>query len=422
MRLIPTTHPIDPSVSLTRRAVLLRALAFGGAIASSALLAACGGDDEDAPGGANSTPTSAGQTPAGSNATSTATSGAAGSPTTTVVASPTTPAEAAGDASPTRRATTAVASPTSQPLARPGVELPSLGEIVATISVGQTPFAIAAAVDGVWIGHDDGTVARIDPATNAVVATIQVTDPTPDAFLDMLIAFDAVWATMPQAQSLARIGIMSNVVAEIIEPDTEPVKLAAGAGSVWASAFFQSEVLRIDPATNAVVARVEVPSALAIAADDTAVWTSAGEAVARIDPLTNQVVATIGVSGKVRQVMVTDGAVWVMLGDADEQGNGLLDRIDPERDEVIATLAMPRGVGLWISASEDAVWIVTAEGAVRSGPPDPSTAMVWRLDPASNAFTAGLAVPGGGSVAASGQDIWVVNTPDNTVFRIAPAS
>ena len=52
--------------------------------------------------------------------------------------------------------------------------------------------------------------------------------------------------------------------------------LAAGAGSVWAASPTAATVARIDPATNTVVARIEVGSAPAgLAVDGDFVWVSA---------------------------------------------------------------------------------------------------------------------------------------------------
>ena len=45
--------------------------------------------------------------------------------------------------------------------------------VSATIPVGVKPFYIAAGSDAIWVANaDDGTIDRIDPSTNAVVATI----------------------------------------------------------------------------------------------------------------------------------------------------------------------------------------------------------------------------------------------------------
>ena len=77
-------------------------------------------------------------------------------------------------ASPT--ATTVV--PTPIVAGSPAPDLPDAGQISATIPVGLHPRTAAAGHGSIWVQNDvDGTVSRIDPATNTVIATIPITAP-----------------------------------------------------------------------------------------------------------------------------------------------------------------------------------------------------------------------------------------------------
>jgi YVTN family beta-propeller protein len=52
---------------------------------------------------------------------------------------------------------------------------PSTNAVVATIPVGADPFGIAAGEGSVWVANRRGfTISRIDPDTNRVVASIPV--------------------------------------------------------------------------------------------------------------------------------------------------------------------------------------------------------------------------------------------------------
>src|SRR3954468_16643297 len=83
------------------------------------------------------------------------------------------------------------------------------------IHVGGHPFSLADADGSVWVANFlSGTVQRIDPATNRVVATV-------------------------------RIG-------------GQPYGLAVAPGAVWVGNNAREDVARIDTATNAVVGRVTV--------------------------------------------------------------------------------------------------------------------------------------------------------------------
>ena len=78
--------------------------------------------------------------------------------------------------------------------------------------------------------------------------------------------------------------------------------MAVGEGAVWAMSDSQATLMRIDPARNAVVARIKVYPPEAVAAGDGGVWLSnpSDDTVTRIDPATNKVTATIHVGPQSR--------------------------------------------------------------------------------------------------------------------------
>ena len=94
----------------------------------------------------------------------------------------------------------------------------------------------------------------------------------------------------PGAKVVARIRLVRGAVAPL-----GGGALTAGEGAVWAMTDARSMLLRIDPARNAVEARIKVPPTEAIAAGDGAVWLShpADNTVTRVDPATNKVVGVI---------------------------------------------------------------------------------------------------------------------------------
>jgi len=106
----------------------------------------------------------------------------------------------------------------------------------ATIGV-PSPVDLAVGADAIWVaGGIDGTVSRIDPESNDVVATLD------------LRARDPFVATTVNG-------------------------VAAGTGGVWA-ALAGHEIVRIDPARNRVVRTVDVgAAALAVASAQGTVWT-----------------------------------------------------------------------------------------------------------------------------------------------------
>ena len=78
----------------------------------------------------------------------------------------------------------------------------------------------------------DGTVSRIDPATNAVSATI----PVGDGPASIAAGDDGVWVANELSGTVTRIDPAGNAVAETIETGQRPVGLALDGDRVWVAA------------------------------------------------------------------------------------------------------------------------------------------------------------------------------------------
>jgi streptogramin lyase len=181
---------------------------------------------------------------------------------------------------------------------------------------------------------------------------------------------------------------------------------------------------------------------------DDAVWVASTKpyAVLRIDPATNKIVATVKVSGEACSGLAFGfGSIWVPIcGEKPE-----LVRIDGAKNTVSGTLpiapAAPEGS---IATSEDSVWIVTdkngtlnridpSTNSVRqriSIPPDSynpvfSNGIVWITGVESSVLTAVDADSGKvlesvavglkpRFLAAGGGSIWTLNQGDGTVSRV----
>jgi streptogramin lyase len=115
-------------------------------------------------------------------------------------------------------------------------------EVEEIVAVGTRPGRAAIGEGGVWVLNGDGTVTRVDPKTNKVVATITVGG------------------------------------------ETAGGDIAAGAGSVWVS-LQGAPILRIDPRTNRAVQRFTGDGGGAILVAHGSLWVSAGpQTTWRIDP------------------------------------------------------------------------------------------------------------------------------------------
>jgi virginiamycin B lyase len=136
---------------------------------------------------------------------------------------------------------------------------------------------------------------------------------------------------------------VGTVVAKIPIPPNSG-DLAVGEGAVWATSDAVPVLLRIDPATNTVVARTRIASKIACtdlpgscgeaAAGNGALWIARvnDNVVLRIDPHDSSLAATIPVGLQPEGIATTPGAVWVV-----NRGGPTVSRIDPATNDVVAT-------------------------------------------------------------------------------------
>jgi hypothetical protein len=215
--------------------------------------------------------------------------------------SPTAVPSATAPSSPSASATVSP-SPTGAPIVRPV-------SAAATIDLGGRPWQLRATDDAIWASVAEQLV-RIDPATNQVAERIDVPgagsscpDCTGGDGGSWSFAIDGrdAWVSIhvDGASMVRRLDLDGGVVADIpIEPNGGE-DVAVAFGSVWVATCHTSEVVRIDPTSNAVTGAVSAedpPSLgdcnamfLGVGADS--VWTAFGGGnagresyVVRIDP------------------------------------------------------------------------------------------------------------------------------------------
>lgn len=194
-------------------------------------------------------------------------------------------------------------------------------KLLATILTGiaSTGELNVVAGDGsVWVASDNekGLVARIDPKTSAVVASVTVDPGT----WYLTWGFGSIWAVSATKQSLQRIDPASNTVVATIPLGKEPGFLAAGEGGVWVQEQGDGTLARIDPATNTIAARIRVGDNLKWGDVDTGggkVWlrTTDDQVFAVIDPTTNTVIARHGKPGGSGALRWTPKGVWTSAHD-----------------------------------------------------------------------------------------------------------
>lgn len=315
------------------------------------------------------------------------------------------------------------------------------GPAQAIIAVGRRAGVPVAGEGSVWVPNTgDGTVSRIDPRTNQVVATLRIGDPlafynrvcrekgSVHSFMGpsfhvrdcdlpsaLAVSAGALWVLKNDDQALLRIDPRSGRVVARISLSFVPFDIAATDNAVWITGYYDDELVRIDPSSNQVVARLTVPDgASGIAVTDQAVWVASSIAgwVSRIDPATNQLVASIVLNcpavcaqSTPLAVAATADAIWVRT-----VGDGLLVRIDPQSSRVVTSLEVIPSNG------RDGVDHL----AVLGGSLWVSGISLQRIDPQTNLVTGTVGVTAT-SVSVGFGSLWITDDVGR-VERINPGS
>jgi streptogramin lyase len=244
---------------------------------------------------------------------------------------------------------------------------PATNSASAPIQLGE-PSAlyagVAADASGVWTTQwDPGIVYRVDP-TSGAVAEIET-----DVVKGVLTTAGAVWVAHTHDGAVSRIDPATNQIAATIavgpSGTSGPNWLASGLGSIWVGVPNASVVVRIDQATDEVEARIAIPSRATpcggFAVGDDAVWIPSCDGsdwLTRIDPATNAVVALIDMGGRGFLPMIISGAPWISVDRGDDPAAIL--RIDPatnQFDRVLSPDLTFRGGGD-MAVAAGSLWIV----------------------------------------------------------------
>ncbi|MEF8701280.1 MAG: hypothetical protein V5B33_18605 [Candidatus Accumulibacter sp. UW20] len=213
---------------------------------------------------------------------------------------------------------------------------PASNVVVATVEVGYYPRPLAFGGGYLWVANWNNIVKQIDVATNTVVATIRVES----ASLALAISGDSLWVANFYADSVSRIDMVTHTITATVPVGSRPLGLAVVGSFLWVANSGSNGVSKIDMASNTVVATVSVgsqPVALA-AATATFLWVAnAGDiTVSKVDVGANTVAATLPVDMNPFAIAVIGTFVWV-------GGWQEVKKIDPVTNAVVATVGAQVG-------------------------------------------------------------------------------
>jgi ABC-type transport system substrate-binding protein/DNA-binding SARP family transcriptional activator len=209
--------------------------------------------------------------------------------------------------------------------------------------------------------------------------------------------------------ALAELAVPSGAPRRAAELPAVPSDIAAGLGSEWVTSYDDGTLIRIDPATSAVVQTVSVgrgAGAVAIAAGDAWVADTLEDQVARVSGATDEVVQRIPVGQGPRGVAAGAGAVWVA-----NDGSGTITRIDPLSGAVLGITRVGASPSA-VAVGDGAAW-VALQGEAAVARLDVHTGQVVQTIPVGSGPSAITVGPAG---------VWVANEFESTLSLIDPAS
>ena len=274
-------------------------------------------------------------------------------------------------------------------------------QVVATVDLRGAPSGMVMAAGSLWVSLGVDGIARIDPATNQIVARIR------PGGVSLAAGFGSIWAVDIFSDVLLRIDPATNRITDRIPVGGMPTGIAIGHGSVWVANQLDSTVSRVSPETGRTVATIQLdrggiwPDAIVTTPD--AVWAVAGDGnvVDRIRPETSTVDLRIPLRGA-RALTVALGSVWVGIANS----ASLLRITDGRAVRIAVPGHRANGLGPQLAGGSDALWLAVPGGVARVRPADghkPS-----RRFPAGHYLSA-ITVAG---------DVWVADQTTERIVRL----
>lgn len=298
--------------------------------------------------------------------------------------------------------------------------LPSVSDPIRIQSSPGSVSAVAYGFGSVWIssydGSQEGWITRIDSASGEIVARISTHDVFP------------TW-------------------------EVGGGGLAAGSGSMWLAGAGNAPgepggthafLLRIDPGTNEIVARIDLGSGSGadVAIDDAGVWALSFSVadrathmlVTRVDPSSNAVVVTIPLDATYgHHIFAVHGSIVAETNavHGDTVAGTVMNIIDPATNSI--ETSVPLGTyAAWPATAEDGLWALGGQTIMSIDPATGKVIETWQISTTGDAAAAGEGGvwfldpshrgrlnrfdPGTGGV-----DVWVTLGRDATPIAMAVA-
>ena len=280
---------------------------------------------------------------------------------------------------------------------------PSASRRIAGLALAGVAVALVIAVSAGLVlrpGQGPGSVPSPSPTPSPAVPS-----PSPDVSLGppaSVRPFPSPIAVEP----IAEIGV------------DLPMAWATDGTTIWLFTA-RSNLMRIDPLTNSIVATVQLDMATdafqGLAGNSTGLWITnwITNKIVRFDPVTLATVTSLDTVALSKGVLVNGTTVWV----ASTRG-GSVQRIDAKTNTITANISVgptgPSGPN-WLARGLGSIWTSV-----------PNTSSVVRINETTNAVEATIKISGQttpcGGLAAGSTAVWVVTCEGSYVAQIDPAT
>lgn len=249
----------------------------------------------------------------------------------------------------------------------PGVAIVSSndGSLIAQLPLSEIgePVEVFTGNGHFWVSNlDPPSTFEIKPANGAVARRIGSVFPGEPGF--PLPRGRVVWFT--EGAELVRVNGAEgrDLVRYQLTPPPKRLGLAGNAecfGSLWVADNEESALLRIDPASGKVKARIVTQSPVAVLCSQADVWVTAdGVGVQRVDPHANRIVATARVPYPNVTLAVGGGFAWTS-----NETNGTVYKID-RNGTIVATYETGDGARQ-LSFAAGRVWVANQDVGTVTG-------------------------------------------------------
>jgi len=275
---------------------------------------------------------------------------------------------------------------------------------VATLTLTGEPDWLAADEHGLWVQQGSGELVLVDPTTNEQAGSVDVG--AAELCQGLGASFGAVWTC--EGSDVVRVDPDTFEVVARLKVKKQAVQghLVGDFEHVWVLTGDGSSLVGIDPATNRVATEFELParcSDVSLAAD--ALWLPCrvDDRVLKVDPASGKVLLDVDLDNPVE--IAVDGDVWIGTATSTVQ-------LNPDTGEVLAELDAGSEPDGGVDLDADSVWVRNSED------------FLLQFDRETGAQVQQITadVTSGGDMLILDGNIWISAYDDQTLFRLDPSA